>query len=117
MRKKFAERGFLGGSTFAGIKKNRVVITELGESLPAGTARHGGCVVEIGYGYGLQADAGAVLCNGACDSALLRATGKAVGAVFDIATGDDFAVGKQKRRADAEAAVRRVRMLGDGSSK
>jgi len=89
---KFAESGFLGCSLFAGIKDERRIVTELGESLAAGSAGHGSCLVEIGDGYGAQADSGAVLGDSASDGSLLCAAGEAIGAVLDVASGDDFAV-------------------------
>ena len=62
-------------------------------------------MVEVGDGDGLEADAGTVLGDGACDGALLRTAGEAIRAVFYVAAGDDFAVRKQERGADAEVAI------------
>ena len=52
--------------------------------------------------------------DGAGDGGLLGAGGEAVGAVFDVAAGDDGAVGEQERGADAEVRVGRVGVLRGG---
>ena len=52
--------------------------------------------------------------DGGGDGGLFGADGEAVGGVFDVAAGDDSAVGKQDSGADAEVAVGRVGVVGDG---
>ena len=114
VRDEFTESGFLGCSIFAGIEDDGRVVTELGEGLAAGPAGHGGGIVEVGDGDGDETDGRAVLGDGPGDGALLRATGEAVGAIFDIASGDDGAVRKQECSADTKVTVGRVRMLCGG---
>jgi hypothetical protein len=105
VREKGAESGFFEGAVFAGIEDEGVVGAELGEGLAAGTAGHGGGAVEVSDGDGAEADAGAELGDGAGDGSLLGAGGEAVGAVFDVAAGDDDAAFKQEGGTDAEVAV------------
>ena len=48
------------------------------------------------------------------DGGLFGAAGEPVGGIFDVAAGDDSAVGEQERGADAEVAVRCVGVCGGG---
>lgn len=114
---KLAECSFFGRAVFAGIEDEGSVVAELGEGLAAGAAGHGGRRVEVGDGDRAQADFWAVLGDGARDGPLLGATGKAVGAVFDVAAGDDGAVFEQQGRSDAEVRVGRIGVLGGGFGK
>jgi hypothetical protein len=52
--------------------------------------------------------------DGGGDGSLLGADGESVGGVFDVAAGDDSTVREQDSGTDAEVAVRRVRVVGDG---
>ena len=52
--------------------------------------------------------------DGGGDSSLFGADGEAVRGVFDVAAGDDVAVGEQDGGADAEVAVGRIGVVGDG---
>ena len=114
---KLAERSFFGRAVLAGIEDEGMVAAELGEGLAAGAAGHRRRHIEVGDGDGAQTDARAVLGDGARDGTLLGATGEAVGAVFDVAAGDDRAVFEQQGRSDAEVRVGRVGVLGGGFGK
>lgn len=107
-----AEGGLGGLAALTGVEDESVVGTELSECLAAGTAGHGGGVVEVGDGDGAKADGRAVLGDGAGDGRLLGAAGEAVGGVLNVAAGDDGTAGEQQRGADAEVTVGRVRVLG-----
>jgi hypothetical protein len=62
---------------------------------------------------GADADFGAVLRDGGGDRGLFGAGGKAVGGVFDVAAGDDFAGFEEDCGADEEVAVGSVGVVGD----
>ena len=55
--------------------------------------------------------------DGGGDGVLLGAGGEAVGGVFDVAAGNDVAVGEEQSGADAEVAVGSVGVVrgGDGA--
>jgi hypothetical protein len=84
------------------------------DGLAAGSAGLAGGVVEIGDGDGADANPGAVEADGGRDGGLFGADGEAVGGVFDVAAGDDVAVGQKECGADAEVAVRGVGVMRDG---
>ncbi len=84
------------------------------DSLTAGSAGLAGGVVEVGYGDGADADAGAVEGDGGGDGGLLGAGGEAVGGVFDVAAGYDGTVREEEGGADAEVAVGGVGVVGHG---
>ena len=63
------------------------------DGLAAGSAGLAGGVVEVGDGDGADADLGAVEADGGGDGGLFGADGEAVGGIFDVAAGDDVAVG------------------------
>ena len=62
-------------------------------------------MVQVGDGDRAKTNSRPVFSDGSCDGALFGATGQPVGTVFDVAAGDDGAIGKQQRRAYAEVAV------------
>ena len=84
------------------------------DGLAAGPAGLAGGVVEVGDGDGADADFGAVEADGGGDGGLFGADGEAVGGVFDVAAGDDVAVGEKECRADAEVAVGGVGVVCGG---
>ena len=87
---------------------------ELGDGLAAGSAGLARGLVEVGYDYGLDADGGAELRYGTGDCGLLGAGGQAVGGVFYVAAGDDFAGFEEDRGSDVEMAVGGVGPVGGG---
>lgn len=87
---------------------------ELEQGLPAGSAGHGSGVIEIGDSNCGEADGRAEARDGRDDGGLFGAGGKAEAGIFDVAAGDYFGgvrCGEQKGGADAEPAVRGVRVL------
>ena len=107
--------GGLGdGAFFAGEKDEGVGRAELVDGLAAGAAGLAGGVVEVGDGDGADAHLGAAEADGGGDGGLLGADGEPVGGVFDVAAGDDSPVRKQDSSTDAEVAVGRVGVVGDG---
>ena len=112
MGKQLTQRGLFKCAVLTRIEDQRAVVAKLGESLAAGSAGHGGSVIEVGDGYRAQTDAGPLLTDRASDSCLLRATCQAIRAVFDIASGDNGAVFQQECGTDSEMAIRRIRMFG-----
>ena len=89
MRKQRAECGGFVGSAIARIEDQHIIVAELAERLAAGSAWHGGGAIEIGDRYGAETDTGSSLRDSASDGGLFSATGEPVGAVFDVAAGND----------------------------
>ena len=83
------------------------------DGLAAGSAGLAGGGVEVGDRDRPDADVWAVQADGGGDGSLLGADGEAIGRVFDVAAGDDVAVGEQKRSSYAEVAVGSVGVVGD----
>jgi hypothetical protein len=111
------ERGdgcFGDGSVGGGEVDDGVWGAELVDGLAACSAGLAGGVVEVGDGDGADADVGAVEADGGGDGGLLGADGEAVRGVFDVAAGDDVAVGEEECGADAEVAVRGIGVMSDG---
>ena len=82
------------------------------DGLAAGSAGLAGSGVEVGDGDGADVKGGTVEADGSGDGGLFGADGEAIGGVFDVAAGDDIAVGEQKRSSYAEVAVRSVGVVG-----
>jgi hypothetical protein len=74
---------------------------ELAENLPAGAAGRVAAAGGDGYGDDLFVTRG----NGAADGDALGADRQAVGGVFNIAAGEDFAASGEDRGADLEFGV------------
>ena len=108
-----ANGGVGDSSTGGGEEDPGVCVAELVNGLAASSAGLAGGVVEIGDGDGVNLDVGAIPANRSDDGGLLGAGGQPIGCVFDVATGDDLAVGKQQSRAHTKAAVGRVGVPGD----
>ncbi len=87
---------------------------EFGENLTAGSAGWAGGLVEVGNGDGLDANLRTTLGDGTDQRGSLGAESKSVAGIFDICSGDDLTRHEQKRRADAEAGVRRIGVNGCG---
>jgi len=102
------------GASFGGEEHDGVGGAELVDGLATGSAGLACGFVEVGDGYGADADFWAVEADGGSDGGLFGTDGEAVGGVFDVAAGDDSTVGEQNGGADVEVAVRRVGMVGDG---
>jgi hypothetical protein len=111
--KEVGDGGLGDGSCFGGEEDDRVGGAELVDGLAAGSAGLAGGGVEVGDGDRPDADAWAVQADGGGDGGLLGADGEAIGGVFDVAAGDDIAVGEQKRSSYAEVAVGSVGVVGD----
>ena len=103
-----------GGAVFGGEEDDGVRGAELVDGLAAGSAGLAGGVVEVGDGYGADADGGAVLSNCGGDGGLLGTGREAVGGVFYIAAGDDGAVAEEDGGTYAEVAVGGVSVVCDG---
>ncbi len=116
MGEEFAEGSFFGAAVCAGVEDEGGIVAKFGEGLAAGSAGHRSRAVEVRDGDGAEADARAMFCNGARDGSLFGATGEAVGAVFDVAAGDDGAIFKQEGRADAKFRIRGIGVLRGGHS-
>ncbi len=84
------------------------------DGLAAGSTGLAGSVVEVGDCDGADANFRTVEGDGGGDGGLFGADGEAVRGVFDVATGDDRTVGEQDRGTDAEVAVGRVGVMGNG---
>ena len=104
-----------GRAVFGGEEDDCVDGAELVDGLAAGSAGLAGGVVEVGDGYGVDADGGAVLSDGGCDGGLLGAGGEAVGGVFYVAAGDDGAVVKKDGGTHAKVAIGCVGVVGDST--
>jgi hypothetical protein len=111
--KKIGDGGLGDGSCFGGEEDDGVGSAELVDGLAAGSAGLAGGGVEVGDRDGSDADAWAVQADCGGDGGLLGADGETIGGVFDVAAGDDIAVGEQKRSSYAEVAVRSVGVVGD----
>jgi len=103
--------GCVGG---AGVEDGGGGWGEFGDGLAAGSAGLADGLVEIVDGDGADADGGAELGDGGGDRGLFGAGGEAVGGVFDVASGDDFAALEQNGGSDEEAAVGGVGAVGGG---
>jgi len=108
-----ANRGVGDSSTGGGEEDPGVCVAEFVDSLTTGSAGLAGGVVEVGDGDGANLDARSVPADRGDDGGLLGAGGQPIGCIFDVAAGDDLAVGEQQRRTHAKAAVGRVGVLGD----
>jgi hypothetical protein len=111
--KEVGDGGLGDGSCFGGEEDDRVGDAELVDGLAAGSAGLAGGRIEVGDGDGAYADVWAVEADGGGDGGLFGADGEAIGCIFDVAAGDDIAVGEQKRSSYAEVAVRSVGVVGD----
>ena len=100
------------GAVFAGEEDDRVGCAELVDGLAAGSAGLAGGVVEVGDDDGSDADLGAVEGDGSGDGVLFRADCEPVGGVFDVAAGDDLAVGRAGRRRRHGSGCRERRRCG-----
>ncbi len=106
--------GLVEGAVLFGEEDDGVWGAEFEDGLAAGSTGLAGGVVEVGDGDGADVDGWAVEADGGGDGCLFGADGEAVGGVFDVAAGDDVAVGEQDGGADAEVAVGSIGILGGG---